>query len=233
MRLIYDHHTHTSYSHGHGTPEANVCVAIEKGLRSIAITEHAPAHLAYGVRGEKLMRLRREVDRLTSVYANDIEVLFGIECNLTAFGECDLPDDANMFDVRLLAYHRGILPRDRCALSCTLEAMGLKKGDPLELSRALLAAAEKYKITIFSHPSLYAGCDIASLARGARELGVLIELNGSRLTLSDEDILTVRAEGAEFIINSDAHVPQRVGDGGEAVSAAQRLGVDVVNLVRA
>ena len=86
-----DYHTHTNYSHGKGTPEENVLAAIEKGLRRIAISEHAGAHLFYGVRGTRLARLRREVDALARRYANEIEVLMGLECNLMAAGKCDAP----------------------------------------------------------------------------------------------------------------------------------------------
>ena len=39
-RMIYDHHTHTIYSHGKGTILDNVRVAAAKGIRSIAITDH-------------------------------------------------------------------------------------------------------------------------------------------------------------------------------------------------
>lgn len=45
MIITADYHTHTNYSHGKGTPEENVLAAIEKGLRRIAISEHAGAHL--------------------------------------------------------------------------------------------------------------------------------------------------------------------------------------------
>ena len=39
-RMIYDHHTHTVYSHGKGSIEDNVKVALSKGLKSVAITDH-------------------------------------------------------------------------------------------------------------------------------------------------------------------------------------------------
>ena len=102
---LSDLHTHTDFSHGKGSPEDIVRAGIRCGLKRIAITEHAGGHVFYGVRGEKLTRLRKETERLASVYARDIEVLFGLECNLTGFGECDAPKARGMFAVRLLAYH--------------------------------------------------------------------------------------------------------------------------------
>ena len=85
-----DYHTHTFFSHGKGTPEENVCAAVKKGLKTIAISEHGPAHLTYGVKGEKLKALRREIDRLNRVYGRDIQVLMGIEANLYGDGRCEL-----------------------------------------------------------------------------------------------------------------------------------------------
>ena len=41
MILYGDYHTHTVYTHGHGTVEDNVKVAIKRGLKQIAITEHS------------------------------------------------------------------------------------------------------------------------------------------------------------------------------------------------
>ena len=96
--------------------------AVVKGLRRIAISEHAGAHLFYGVRGTRLARLRREVDALARRYANEIEVLMGLECNLMAAGKCDAPlpgcadipcgADLAPFDVLLLGYHKGVWPED-------------------------------------------------------------------------------------------------------------------------
>lgn len=85
--LFADYHTHTCFSHGTGTPEENVQAALQRGLCAIAISEHGPAHMFYGVRKEKLLALRREVDRLAAKYAGRIQVLMGIECNLTGFGQ--------------------------------------------------------------------------------------------------------------------------------------------------
>ena len=139
---LSDLHTHTDFSHGKGSPEDIVRAGIRCGLKRIAITEHAGGHVFYGVRGEKLMRLRKETERLASVYARDIEVLFGLECNLTGFGECDAPKDRSMFDVLLLAYHKGVVPRDGFLLKRSMEAAGLHKSEPELTAKALLAAAE-------------------------------------------------------------------------------------------
>ena len=46
----YDLHTHTIFSHGKGTIEQNVRAALDRGLTHIAITDHGPGHLFYGMK---------------------------------------------------------------------------------------------------------------------------------------------------------------------------------------
>ena len=179
------------------------------------------------MRGEKLARLRKETERLASVYARDIEVLFGLECNLTGFGECDAPKDGGMFDVLLLAYHKGVVPRDGFLLKRSMEAAGLHKSEPELTAKALLAAAEKYRIDIFAHPGEYVKCDIETLARGAKELGTMIEINSRHVTLSPDDIRLIAKIGAVMRPDSDAHSPERVGELGPAIAAAAAAGVEL------
>ena len=49
-RLKYDFHTHTIFSHGKGTIEQNVMRAREIGLAAIAISDHVPGHMTYGIK---------------------------------------------------------------------------------------------------------------------------------------------------------------------------------------
>ena len=61
------------------------------------------------------------------------------------------------------------------------------------------------------------------MARVAKETNTLIELNGKRLGMSDEEIMTCYNLGCKFVINSDAHSPNRVGDCHLGLQAALRL----------
>ena len=67
-----------------------------------------------------------------------------------------------------------------------------------------------------------------------QELGIKLEINAARVTMSDEELRQAADIGAEFIIGSDAHWPSRVGDDALALAAAKRAGVEgsVVNIVR-
>ncbi|MDO5111677.1 MAG: PHP domain-containing protein [Clostridia bacterium] len=220
-----DLHTHTRYSHGTGTPEQNVQAAIARGLLSVAVSEHGPGHLFYGVRGDKLSAFRADMLRLKAAYADRIDVRLGMECNLLGRGVCDLPDDYASYDVRILGFHKGVWPRDGGTARALLESLHLGRCDPLFLADALLCTAEKYRIQLISHPALYANVDLETLARGAGQLGVLLEINNSHPVWDADALRRAAALGARFIIGSDAHKPENVGRVDHALALAQQAGL--------
>ena len=95
-----------------------------------------------------------------------------------------------------------------------------------------MAAAEAGKADIISHPGLYLAVDIPYMAECCRQLGILMEINGARVTMAKEELIAARDKGAKFIIGSDAHTPGRVGDFALALAAAEEAGVleNVVNI---
>ena len=109
-RIVYDHHTHTIYSHGKGSIEDNVRVAAARGLKSVAVTDHGPGHLTYGLKTEKLPEMRREIARLKTVYPQ-VEVLLGVEANTIRVEPYLDVHEENLkeFDIILAGYHFGIL----------------------------------------------------------------------------------------------------------------------------
>lgn len=228
MKVIADYHTHTTYSHGKSTVEENVIAAINAGLKKIAISEHASSHLLYGVRGERLFALKKEIETLNTKYVGKIEILMGLECNLTAYGECDAPKDnavRGLFDILLLGYHRCVFPHDKYMTKSLMEAFSLKKGDSVKSAKAILEAAEKYRINILSHPGEYVRQDMETLSKGAAQLGVKLELNCRHLSMSDEDIMCAAKNGARFVVGSDAHKASEIGKYENSLAAVERLGV--------
>ena len=66
--LVYDLHTHTTYSHGKGSVEDNVRMAFDKGLEYIAISDHGPGHLFYGVNRNEFVNMRNDIERMNVKY---------------------------------------------------------------------------------------------------------------------------------------------------------------------
>lgn len=224
-RVFADYHTHTFYSHGKGSPRDNVLAALERGLEAVAVSEHGPGHLTFGVRGKKLNALCAELDSLRREFAGRIEVLKGLELNVTGFGKTDCPADRGAFDVVILGYHKGVPPVNRTALKVWGESIFRIKNDPHKNAEAILAAAESCRADVISHPNLYLKVDVPYMAKCCRELGILLEVNSSRVTLSAEELRLISREGCGLVIGSDAHSPERVGDFRLASEAVTEAGV--------
>lgn len=222
-KIIADYHTHTNYSHGKGSPRENVLAAIDRGLETVAVSEHGPGHFTFGVRGKKLSRFNAEMLSLRREFTGRIDVLTGLELNVTGFGKSDCPDDRDAYDVIIIGYHKSVAPFNRHALGIWGESLLGIKADPHRNAEGILAAAEACRADIISHPNLYVKVDIPYMARCCRELGIMLEVNSSRVTLSDDEIRLIKDSGCSLVIGSDAHTPERVGDfrlASEAVTRA-------------
>ena len=224
-RIFADYHTHTYFSHGSGSPRDVVETAKNKGLEAVAISEHGAGHMLYGVSGNRLVELNNEIEALKSEYAQSLSVMRGAELNVTGFGKSDAPADREAYDIIIIGFHKGVAPVNRFAAHIWTESMLGIKGSPRANTESILAAAEACRADIISHPNLYVRLDITYLADCARQLGIALEINSARVTLSDDEIKTISAHGCKLVIGSDAHIPERVGDFALASAAAERCGV--------
>lgn len=233
MALVADYHTHTKYSrnnHGKGTIEENVRVAYEKGLRQIAITDHGFNQKMYGVRRTDISKIKKEIEDAIECYP--IEVLLGVEANIiSSQGDLDIvPEDYEILDIVLCGFHRLVKStsakqqRKFILKNIMCEAFHHTSKKQIERNtNAYINAMRKYDIDILTH--LNHGCkvDVEKVARVAKETNTYIELNGKRLGLTDAEILKCYNLGCKFVINSDAHSPNRVGDCHLGLEAALRL----------
>ncbi|MBO4848043.1 MAG: PHP domain-containing protein [Clostridia bacterium] len=224
-RIFADYHTHTYYSHGHGSPRENVLAAIDRGLEAVAVSEHGPGHFTFGVRGKKLDRLNGELTELRKEFSGRIDVLRGLELNVTGFGKSDCPENRDDYDVIIIGYHKSVPPFNRHALGIWGESLLGIKNDPHRNAEGILAAAYACRANIISHPNLYLKVDIPYMAECCRELGILLEVNSARVTLSKEELIAIRGSGCGLVIGSDAHTPSRVGDFALASAAVEEAGV--------
>lgn len=231
MNLIGDYHTHTIYSHGSGSIRDNVEAALEKGLKEIAICDHGPGHYLYGVKKKNIPVMRDEINRLNEEFIpKGIKVLLGVEANLAGYdGSIDMNDRLiSQIDILLLGYHYGVTPRTiydgfgmyiRNPLS---KALPIGRERMLELNtKAFVRAINNYKIDFITHPGSKAKVDIQTLAREAAKVGTALEINSKHSQLSVENIKIAMEENVDFVINSDAHRPEDVGNVEESLKRAR------------
>ena len=227
--MIYDLHTHTVFSHGKGTPQENVEAAIRMGLKKIAVADHGMGHVSYGIRN--VDKYLDEIARLKDLYAGRIEVLAGIECNLLGEqGQTEMNDKLRgRFDVCLLGYHKFIAAKGASFASyCYLT----KKRDIRRNTEAVVRAMKTGYFDILAHPGYAMAVDIARIAQVCRETDTLFEINRKHTEMNTELLKIAAAEGARFIISSDAHKTADIGQAANAERLAEEAGIKnlVVNI---
>lgn len=242
MIILGDYHTHTKYSrhgHGKGTILENASVAANKGLKQIAITDHGFNHCIYGVRRREIPQIREEI--LTAREVSGVDILLGVEANLTSLnGDIDLrEEDYELLDIILMGHHKivkynSLKDQRQLGLANML-------GSPFAPSKervnrnttAFLKALDKHPIDIITHLNYGCPTDTLAVARMAKQKGVFVELNGGRVCFTDKELEIMASEGVKFIIDSDAHTPQQVGEVNKPLNVVFRLGIpeaQVVNL---
>ena len=109
-RMVYDHHTHTTYSHGKGSIIDNARVAHEKGLKSIAITDHGPGNFLYGMKMKLIPEMRKDIREARALYP-DVRVFLGVEANtILKVPYLDVkPSEWEKLDIVLAGYHFAVM----------------------------------------------------------------------------------------------------------------------------
>jgi len=237
--LTADLHTHTIFSHGTGTIEDNVIAARKKGIAKIGITDHGPGHVAYGVRRWNFPKMRDEVERLSALYT-DMEILLGIEANIVnRSGKLDIrPDEFSKFDFVIAGYHYAAFGGNPVAnaiaagknLAQNKSGVATKRQIKIN-TRNIVRALEKNNVKILTHPGDKAPVDLLEIAIACARTDTLVEINTNHMSLSTEDLKTMALAPAKFIISSDAHSPNRIGDFVSAVNLACDADFDLSRIV--
>ena len=240
MILYCDYHTHTKYSrhnHGKGTILENASVAQNKGLKQIAITDHGFNHMFYGVRRKDIPAVKEEI--LNAKEVTGVDILLGVEANLiSSDGDVDVVEqDFEFLDILLMGHHRMVKMTNRKDYIDMMIANWF--GSPYAPSKerlnrnttAFLKALDKYPIDVITHLNYGCPTDTLAVARMAKEKGTLIELNGKRINFTDQELEIMASEGVKFIVDSDAHSPERVGECNNGINTIFRLGLPLSQVV--
>ncbi|AUX23876.1 DNA polymerase III [Sorangium cellulosum] len=192
-----DLHVHTTYTDGRDELEAMVRACAARGYDYVAITDPTRAvRVAGGLDASGLRRQARAIDRLRRTIGG-ITILHGAEVDILEDGALDLDDAA-------LAALDYVVASVRSKLTMA---------EP-DMTRRVLRALESPFVTALGHPTgrllgkrePYA-LDLPRIARAARDLGVLLEINAQpeRLDLCDVHIRLAREAGAKLVVATDAH----------------------------
>lgn len=239
-RMTFDYHTHTIYSpgpvrsHGKGTPEENVKAAIEKGLSGIAISDHGPGHITYGLKREKLSELHKEILRLRKVYPQ-IEIYMSVEANtIWSSNYLDVrPEEFPLFDFVNAGYHFGV--RGAYVPSNLMRNMGMRKGASKMLAARntdiIVGALMKNKIKILTHPGDKCLVQMKRIAAACEKTGTWMEVNNSHGHLNVKELALCAGYDVKFVVSSDAHRPEKVGSYEVALERILEAGIDISRVV--
>lgn len=233
-RMIWDYHTHTVFSHGKGSIEDNVKTAIEKGLSSIAISDHGPGHLTYGVKRKNFHVMRNIIEKLNKKYS-EITVFMSVEANIVNRGNnIDVTEtEKTLFDFIHAGYHFGV--RGGYMLRNWLWSHGLGKCFEKSLKKKntemMLSALHKNKIMILTHPGDKAPIDLEQIAEACESTGTLMEINPWHGHLTVDELVFCSKYHVKFVISSDAHKPENVGSFERGLDMAFEAGIDVDRIV--
>ena len=221
MILTGDYHTHTPYSHGKNTVAENAEAAVDLGLKQIGIADHGFSHVAFGIRRRQVAAYRAECQAAAQKYG--IDVLVGIEANIRGIdGKADLTQkDFENFDIYLCGKHVFIWYDGFCDMLAygggNFNADKFCKTPPKRLiernTKAYINTIKNNPIDAVTHLNYMCPADALEVARCAADYGTYIELNSKKTHLTDDELCEIAAKtSARFIIDSDAHSKERVGD---------------------
>ena len=199
------------------------------GLKEVGISDHGLRHMAFGMKTNEIFKVRSIIDDLQPNYS--VRILFGIETNnFSSDGDVDLRNvERGYFDYIIAGYHKAVWAKNfKDMFLWTLPAMctdyfGCTQAQKKRYTQAYVKAVKTQKIDIISHLCLGIPVDVVEVGKACVDYNVFIELNGKRVVIPDEDILKLQDLGVKFIVDSDAHSPDRVGDVSVPLQVVERL----------
>lgn len=237
--LFGDYHTHTSYSDGKNTIEENIKRAIEMGLQAIAITDHGPGHMFFGIKEREILEQRRKIDQLKEQYP-EIDILLGIEGNILGV---DGSIDATALvkeniDLLLVGYHFGSRP-SRLFRDLKIHIYNFLQKEfkffrkrAIELNTTqLVNAMHNNDIDILTHPGDKGPIDIKKVVEAAEATDTILEINEHHGHLTVEELKVAKKYDVKFIISSDSHHSEHIGTFTSSLERLKKAGIELHRVV--
>lgn len=237
--LTGDFHTHGSFSHGHGSAMENAREASRKNLKSIAITEHGLTTFAGCLRICHIKDAKKEIEEAMAKYP-DVKVYFGIEANIVSpKGEIDVPQHLiDKFEVIIAGMHYFVRGSKFSEVIRIVWRNAFRKfyRNRKKLrninTQALIGAMRKYNIDALSHlGTSMPDFDLKEVARVAEETDTCIEINNKHCSLSIEQLKYLATTNVKFLLDSDAHSPENVGNVERSIATAREAGINFDNIL--
>ncbi|MGB2953352.1 MAG: DNA polymerase/3'-5' exonuclease PolX [Gaiellaceae bacterium] len=202
-----DLHTHTSWSaDGKNTLEEMVEAAVGRGYAYYAVTDHS-----HYLRDGKLEGQRRQIEQLREGLPKRFRLLHGIEANIRANGEVDVPDEElAKLDWVMASVHSGF---------------------DLDLTERVVAAMENPRVHCIGHLTGRkinkrgpAEIDLDRVFQKALETGTFLEINSQpdRLDLTDVHARAAREAGVKVVVSTDSHEIRALDHAELGVAQARR-----------
>lgn len=237
-KIIADYHTHTTYSHGKGSIEDNVKKAINKGLKTIAITDHGSKHFIFGVSEKNLLKQKEEINTILQKYT-DFQLLFGVESNITGIdGGYDITTGfENNFDIILCGFHKPVWADkftdyfDIFYNSYSKLIYNPTKEQIAKNTKAYVNLIKSKPIDIISHINYHLKVNIKEVAKAASDYGVAIEVSSRHSDCTEEDYEALFSSNVMLTLNSDAHKPEDIGNIDKALAIVDKYSVDPKRII--
>jgi putative hydrolase len=100
-------------------------------------------------------------------------------------------------------------------------------------TKALIQAMENYDLDFITHPNLKMPVDLPELAQACLRHEVALEINTGHHYDKTGIVVEAAPYGVKFVVNSDAHYPETVGELASGIDLLEQYAIPVEQIVNA
>lgn len=242
MQFFADYHIHSRYSDGRATIRELAEAALAKGLEAIVVADHGPRNIGAGVKSPGVfIEAKKEAQRINEDFPQ-LQIKVGAEANVIGLnGEIDVPEKVyRELDWLIVGLHPLIWPAD--LKSGWSYVLGNRFHTMTEAQRekcietntkALIEAIRRHKVDVVAHPGLGMPIDLEEVAKVCAETNTAFEINTGHRYQNVLDIVRAAKQGAKFVVNSDAHFTDTVGDFDYGIALLQQAKIPPEQVINA